>query len=290
MCSLAFEEEESFEQHLLSEKHDFATYSSAMDKVKSSFIHKMKVSSSLHQITASTEVKILDSDLSSACESVSLISTISKQGWAIPTRANFHYTLAQKKFLYDIFLMGEETGKKKSPEEVERLVRHKFKSTDLYVTVPQIRALFSSFSRKYRDGTLKNPGDNSDIEPDEDQTDEILSTTDQTVSRLLTWEIGSWVVVKYGRQWYPGRILQHNEGEDEYSVSCMIRKQPNCNCFRWPTSMDVETYDPGDMLLQIDEGTPIHTETLISGEIIWCSLNDADFTDVNNALKRALRV
>ena len=268
LCSVTFEEEESLERHLLSENHEYATRSSPMDKVKSSFIHKMKVSSSLHQINANTNVKVFDSDLFTLCEEVKLMSIISNQGWAIPTRTTFRYTPAQKKFLYDIFLTGEETGKKKSPEEVERLVRQKFKSTDLYVTVPQIRALFSSFSRKYREGTLKNPEEEAEnpvdsndttmvIEPDEDQIDGLLDTIDKALSSLSTWEIRSWVVVKYGRQWYPGRILQHNEGEDEYSVTCMMRKQHNSNCFRWPESTDIEIYDPDDILLQIDEVTPI---------------------------------
>ena len=52
---------------------------------------------------------------------------------------------------------GQDTGKKKSPEEVEKLVRQHFSSTKDYVTPAQIRSLFSSFTRKLKAGTLTAP-------------------------------------------------------------------------------------------------------------------------------------
>ena len=164
------------------------------------------------------------------------MSSVSDQGWAIPKRKYFRYTFEQKKFLYGIFIEGEKSGKKKSPEETESLVRQHFKSTEMYVTVPQIRALFSSFSKKYREGTLTEPVFNTveendeitgGLDEDDKCVDDMTNTVDIAMSSLSTWDIGCWVVVKFGRQWYPGRIVPpvENENSDEcYFVSCMMRK------------------------------------------------------------------
>ena len=47
-----------------------------------------------------------------------LISIFAEPGWALPVRSNFRYSHNQKKLLYDIFIEGELSGKKKSLEEV----------------------------------------------------------------------------------------------------------------------------------------------------------------------------
>ena len=50
----------------------------------------------------------------------------------------------------------------------------------------------------------------------------------------------------------------------------------------------MEPYDRKDLLLQIKDVIPINTETLSISEVVWCVLDDVDFVDANNALKRAL--
>ena len=51
---------------------------------------------------------------------------------------------------------GEISGKTKSPEEAEKIIRKDLKPEE-YVTSQQIRSLFSTFAKQLRDGTLKEP-------------------------------------------------------------------------------------------------------------------------------------
>ena len=74
---------------------------------------------------------------------------ISKQGRALPIRSNFRYSYEQKKILYNIFMEGEKTGKKKSVEEVEMLIR-KDLETHQYVSSTQIQSLFSTLQNNSR--------------------------------------------------------------------------------------------------------------------------------------------
>ena len=115
------------------------------------------------------------------------------------------------KFLYDIFIEGEQTGKKKSPEEVEKLVRQHFASTDQYVTVAQIRAFFSTYSRKHREGALTAPtlnligGNDATNEDPENEiydtyAEDLADAVGNAMSVLSSWEIGYWVVLKYCKQ------------------------------------------------------------------------------------------
>ena len=57
--------------------------------------------------------------------------------------ATFRYSFEQKDMLYKIFMKGEITGKKESPEDVEKIVRKDLKPHQ-YVTSQQIRSLFST--------------------------------------------------------------------------------------------------------------------------------------------------
>ena len=250
----------------------------------------MKLSSAEHLIHPSTKVTKLDKTLPALCVNVPLMSLVKEQGWALPKRSNFRYTVEQKKFLYDLFMEGEKTGKKKSPEEVENLVRGHF-SSEKYVTVSQIRSLFSRFSKDLRDGNLKDP---TQVEETQD-FDDFADAVDDVVLILSTWEPSSWVVVKFGKQWYPGQILNAEErgvkiDEVWYMVNCMERKQYGVNRFKWPRVQDIEMYEKSDLLLQIKEVIPVQeTEVIGSNEIVWCALDEKDFHDANDTLKRALR-
>ena len=119
----------------------------------------MKVTSAAHQVCSTTAIELSEHSIESAKLSAPLFAEVTKQGWAIPTIATFRYSFDQKKFLYDIFMTGQDTGKKKSPEEVELLVRKNFASPKDYVTKSQIRALFSNFTKQLKDGTLEDPAE-----------------------------------------------------------------------------------------------------------------------------------
>ena len=128
---------------------------------------------------------------------------------------------------------------------------------------------------------------------DDINQEEINDVIEQVIAKTATWDIGSWVVVRYRRKWFPGRIVPadaHHIEEDTFLVDCMERKNSGLNRFRWPRSQDLAIFEAMDMLLQIDEPLPVaETESLSTGEIVWCELSNNDFDDTNNALKKALR-
>ena len=65
-----------------------------------------------------------------------------KSGWALPVRKNFRFSEKQKKILYKVFMDGEVSGKKMSPEQVH-LELSKVLTPIEYVSSQQIRSLFS---------------------------------------------------------------------------------------------------------------------------------------------------
>ena len=65
--------------------------------------------------------------MSEAMQTSTLMKNVAEQGWGLPQRVNFRYSFEQKDLLYKIFMNGETTGKKKSPEEVEMIIRKSLK-------------------------------------------------------------------------------------------------------------------------------------------------------------------
>ena len=148
----------------------------------------------------------MDLDLRSAVEASPLMMNIAEQGWALPHRTYFRFSDEQIKLLEDIFKEGERTGMKKSPEEVEILVRKKFKP-DQYLTVDQIKRFFSRCSAKLEAGTLTMGSENDgndlpgfdNIEPpnsagdaasnvtDEPSRDDIRDETREILHGILDW-------------------------------------------------------------------------------------------------------
>ena len=55
--------------------------------------------------------------------------------------------------LFELFMQGEESGKKVSPEQANLILRKKLEP-DEYVTNQQVRSLFSRWSHMKRDNTL----------------------------------------------------------------------------------------------------------------------------------------
>ena len=59
--------------------------------------------------------------------------------------------------------------------------------------------------------------------------------------------------------------------------------------FKWPSSPDVLMYEQSDFLLEIDGVIPVQeSEVLYTSEFVWCALNERDFLDANDTLKRVL--
>ena len=83
--------------------------------------------------------------------------------------------MRQKDILYKLFMEGEVSGKKFSPEQVHLLIRKELQVSE-YVTTQQIRLLFSDWSRLKKDNRLNEPIDvgstNADNEEEEETADQ----------------------------------------------------------------------------------------------------------------------
>ena len=300
---------------MLSESHTVSELRSSMDQVKASFVKKMKVSSTSRQIT-STRVSVTDFPLSTAVKRVPLFAKVTCQGWAIPRVKTFRYSYEQKKFLYDIFMEGETSGKKINPDEAELRVRQHFLSTKDYVTSKQIRSLFHNFTRQLKDNTLVEPTPSlveksrmksddrgcasvapsvelvEDLESDDHADEVLMQVTEDIMADISTWDEGTWVVVRNRRKWLPGQIVSCDSADIEksdnsFAVDCMEGNRGNK--FRWPQSRDIRLFDKCDILLEITDVTPIAAETMTGGDIVWCQLDKTDYDDANQALRRYLR-
>ena len=312
-CQSTFDTIKELEEHMLTESHTSVEEISSMDKVRSSYVKKMKASSAAHLVISSTTVNTSGLTTSHAIALIALFAEVTSQGWAIPFRSTFRYTYEQKRFLYDIFMDGQTSGKKRSPEETVTSIRSHFTSTKDYVTKTQVQSLFSSFTRKLTDGKLLPPTPptaiattheqeklEDDLDLDEDLSaddigqDMVRDVIEQVISKSVTWDIDTWVVIRYKRNWLPGMIIpkdsSHPSEEEIFVVKCMERKGSGKNFFKWPRYPDLVAVDLLDMLLQIDEPMPVQeTEKLSTGEIVWCQLSKNDFVDASTALRKALR-
>ena len=85
-------------------------------------------------------------------------------GWALPKRKITQFTYEQKKFTYDEFMSGEETGKKTSAEKVvakmrvlsEESGKKVFLPKD-YLSVDQVTSMFSRLAAQKKKKQLTEP-------------------------------------------------------------------------------------------------------------------------------------
>ena len=135
----------------------------------------------------------------------------------------FPFFFEKKIHLYNYFMEGETTGRKKTaedvPEDVDLPMQEHADSTKEYVKPQQIKSLYSRWSKKYREGTLQKPtvdditnddfqGEENDIAVDEDDFagtyEEELHDAAAEVSQH--WQVDDWVVVSYQGSLYPGVV------------------------------------------------------------------------------------
>ena len=173
LCSDTFDTTEQLESHMLENKHSFSKINTAMDNVKSTFITKMK-SSAANNLPMSSTCTI--SSLQSNCP---LFDIFNREGWVLHTRSNFRFNDKQKALLWNYFINGEKTGKKKTPEEVYKLLR-KVLQPHGYVTPQQIKSLFSGWTREKASSPpkLTNASDN-------DTSEDVMEGMEIIVSLLM---------------------------------------------------------------------------------------------------------
>jgi len=131
-----FFDEDSLAEHILSGNHMVQSVPKSLaDKARSSYTNKMKTPS-LANLNENKQPNVAHN-----VSSKNGAYFTSMQGWALSKRKTFRYSIKQKRLLMEIFLEGEERGKKASPEQAHFRLRAKLHPNE-YVTSHQIRNLF----------------------------------------------------------------------------------------------------------------------------------------------------
>ena len=129
-CCDSFEKPECLEAHLLSNQHTIVETVSLVDKAKHSYVGKMKMSVStfFNNMAASSSSMALDEGVSLKLK---LNHFCEEKRWALPVRKTFRFTEKQKKLLIEIFMNGEDSGQKISPDQVHQDLRKKLTANEL---------------------------------------------------------------------------------------------------------------------------------------------------------------
>ena len=180
-------------------------------------------------------------------------------------------------------MQGEENGKKMSAGQVAKLSRSKL-TTSEYMTLKQIKSLFSRCTKLRHLGQLKPPVDTDgpgeeeeeigieneeEVESDDDNHAEIQQEAVR-ITNEMTWSVNDWVVCKYNDKWYPGIVITIDH---HVAIKCMDVPAFGKNCFKWPQHEDVSMYDPDVVVCKITPPTPVSSRVF--------GLSDKDFKDVN---------
>ncbi|GBM94566.1 hypothetical protein AVEN_198316-1 [Araneus ventricosus] len=146
--------------------------SSTLDKVRFSETEKLKASTGRSSI-AENEPKILENNTT--------ILNVFRRGWALPNRKITRFSYKQELYIYNIFMKGEQSGVKYSPENTAEEMREQIDPTGRKLFQPfecmtssQIRSLFSRMPVLHKGGTLKPPS------PDLELADDINEDLDDT--------------------------------------------------------------------------------------------------------------
>ena len=199
------------------------------------------------------------------------------EGWALPVRSNFRFSLEQKNMLYKCFMDGEKTGNKVSPEEAEHITWEQLTPNDCYLQ--QIRSLFSRWCKKLLEGTLQPPSqkkgsapvadggnysDEDEVYGDDDDCDDSVGDdvevvhyhnelSNAVVEICPQWKVHDWVAVKYDDQIFPGQVTAIEE-DGGVVVDCMHECFSGRNCFSWPLPRDNTTsYNTKQILCAIKQ-------------------------------------
>ncbi|GBN67527.1 hypothetical protein AVEN_250487-1 [Araneus ventricosus] len=104
----------SLEKHLTAGNHNFTKISSTLDKVRFSYIEKLKSSTGRSPIAANEPKKLANN---------TTILNVFRRGWALPNRYITRFSYKQELYIYNIFMKGERSGVKSSPENTVKGMR-----------------------------------------------------------------------------------------------------------------------------------------------------------------------
>ena len=154
------------------------------------------------------------------------------------------FSFHQLKYIYDLFIQGETTGRKATPEKVFndmknlRINGNNYFSPNEYLHVSQIKSLFSRYSKLKQEGKLKPPTEMVYLS-DECLQNEIVNKTNESnlivheeftreiLSKVSTpnYSVDDWVLVKCDDTIFVGTIKEI--ADNEYHVACMHGCSPN---------------------------------------------------------------
>jgi hypothetical protein len=182
-CSSTFQTQAEADLHILSNKHNYHTTKSSMDKVK---VHYAKLLHESSNTIAKCHHQAGNTSKAIPVQS-KLFELLSAPGWALPKRSNVRFSLKQRKFLYEEFMAGETTGKKQTPEGTVKKMRSLRDENNVkmfipgeYLTKEQIASMFSRMTRDLKLGKLSVPKEQCDT-PDENVPDTPDDTPDENV-------------------------------------------------------------------------------------------------------------
>lgn len=193
-CVRSYQTHSSLQKHLDFGKHKYALErETLLDKAMLKYAENLEAG----------QANVKDKDMSE--ETPSPLATEipnSQMGWALKnsTTQRRRLTENQKKYLTDLFILGEQTGRKSDPNEVAtsmRKARNKdgaflFQS-DSYLTSKQIAGFFSRLSSKK---TLPSRTPVSETD-DDDETDDFLSLTQEQALDNIRQEVINELGIKH---------------------------------------------------------------------------------------------
>ena len=138
-----------------------------MDYVKTYFADLLQTSS--HQsVSVKNDAKVIEKP-----DDCPLLERFCSPGWALPKRQVVRFSLGQWIFLYNEFIIGEESGRKTTAEKViKKMCQAKNKDETKrfqpseYLTIQQVTSASSRMSALFRKGKLKQPelkNENTDV-------------------------------------------------------------------------------------------------------------------------------
>ncbi|GBM63069.1 hypothetical protein AVEN_68529-1 [Araneus ventricosus] len=110
----------SLEKHLTAGNHNFTKISSTLDKVRFSYTEKLQASTG-RSLIAANDPKNLASNTT--------ILNVFRRGWALPNRKITRFSYKQELYIYNIFMNGEKSGIKSSPENTVKERRQQIDPT-----------------------------------------------------------------------------------------------------------------------------------------------------------------
>ena len=166
-CMATFAKLENYNHHLVkgcSEWIQAEKTRTLMDSKRNKFVNKMKKSSMTNILSEPAE-RSTNSKLNIVnCQNSPTFSKFNEMGSCLPVRKNFRSKEPQKRISLQLFMEGENSGKKVTPGMAAQEIRQQLNRDD-YATPEQVKSLYSRWSKQMRNGTFKDDGDIDVEEP-----------------------------------------------------------------------------------------------------------------------------